>query len=677
MAELERWDERAVEIVCTLIRRAGPSGGRLFWAERLVSLISADQPKLAPPVFMETVSRLASPADENADATTRRMNSPLESTSSWYDLPAVAEAAPMEFLRTGWQWLVHICEEYHSGSSSTVLYEYSGWCSSLDERPRRPDTPILTAFCAAIDAVARTAPKEFVEITKQSWSSENAVVHRLIVQGLCLVAREHPQIAMHYLKGDRRRFQVGSYESHEQSDSIALIRAVAPRLNEEERQELEEMILSLSRYRDGVEPSEKQEEWDREVRLRLLDSIPPDLLSGQTCELVRTEKEALPDWDHEISHGHCGSVWQVPPISKEEMLTAANDDVVSAISTSEEPDHSNARWIEAEGGWEEPGGAHAAGRELAELAKEHPQRSVELIKALLTNGIEDAAEAAISGLSEASLTNDEVFTFVREVASLNPQSEDLRSKIGYLLYRRCRARDGLPDDLCDLLGDWLSMPWDSSHAVFPPSKSENKEDEPESVESVLWSSRGGLVDADRSFWPLLAITDGYLMRSPPETEQWLDTIEKHLHRDIPERTWAAYCSQLGRIRLEGCDQARGAAVIAQLFEQHPGIMQRQEGLRLIANVSDRLSESFLGECLDSLRASTTFTTRQAFGELLTLIAFRDKKHAWAVERLNNELVVVGDAATLEEPIAVAWRLRQRNCGTSCKREQRPRVSCVI
>ena len=142
------------------------------------------------------------------------------------------------------------------------------------------------------------------------------------------------------------------------------------------------------------------------------------------------------------------------------------------------------------------------------------------------------------------------------------------------------------------------------------------------------------------------------MRSPPETGLWLDTVEEHLHRDIAEGTWTAYCSQLRGIRLKGCDRVRGEAAIAKLFGRFPALRQRQEGVHLIAHVSDLLSASFAKEFLDSLGASTAFTPRQAFGELLTLIAFRDEKHAWAVERLKSEIAAVGDAAALEEPIAV-------------------------
>lgn len=579
------------------------------------------------------------------------MSSPLESLREWYDLPAVAEAAPLEFLRAGWGWLVKICEEFHTGYHSTVVYRYSGSCVSLDERPYRPDAPILTSFCEAIDAGAATTPMDFVEVTRHSWSSENAVVHRLLVRGLCLVARENPQIVLQYLSGDRRRFLLGTYEEHEQSDSIKLIHALAPKLSEHERRQLEEMILSWSMYHDGVELSDEQKEWNREARLRLLDSIPSDLLSPRISSLVQSEKASLPNWNQKSGGVRSGFVRQIPPVSKEEMLTAANEKVLSAICASQEPDRSKVQWTEVEGGWEEPGGPSAAGRELAELAKQYPHRVIELIYVLVANGQEVVAAQPMHNLADSNLTDEDVFSLVRGLTLVNPRSEEIRSNIGYVLYRRCKEGIGLPDDICGALGAWLSMPWDSSFAVTTPSDTASETQPPQTVASILWSTAGGILDTDRSFWPLLAITQGYLLRSPPETERWLTAIEQHLDRDIAERTWAAYCSELRWVRLKGCELRR-ESIIAKLFNRFPGLINRREGVRLVAHVSNVMSPIFVQGFLNSLRVATGFIPRQAFGELLTLIAYRDGNHSWARERLNSELAAIEDHPTQDEAVAV-------------------------
>jgi hypothetical protein len=53
-----------------------------------------------------------------------------------------------------------------------------------------------------------------------------------------------------------------------------------------------------------------------------------------------------------------------------------------------------------------------------------------------------------------------------------------------------------------------------------------------------------------------------------------------------------------------------------------------------------------------MRNAKSFTVKQAFGELLALIALRDLNHSWAKDRLNIECLRSEDPRALEEPIAV-------------------------
>jgi nucleoside phosphorylase len=651
MHEIGKWDSRAIELIKRLIRRAGDNRDSIHWSENIVSAISADQPQLAPAVFIDIMSERGVNNELACDSDSRRVGSPLDSDKGWYELAAVAEAAPIEFLRAAWKWFLQVCETYHSGGRSAVVAHYNGFSFSLDEQSEPRNAPILSAICAAVDATAVTDPDAFVEITEPSWLSECMVVHRVLIRGILLASRGCPQIGLQYLRGDSRRFSVGTSESDRQSDSIELIRVLVPGLTVEERLKLEDMIFRSSIYRDVAELCEKQKEWDREARLRLLSAFPPELLSPQAATLVESEKAALPNWNCESTglQSRGGFVRQIPPISKSEMLAATNEAVLSAISASQNRDRSFRKWTEVEGGWEEPGGIAAAGHELAELAIEHPQRAVELMIECIAAGFEPAVSEAILVLAKSNLSDDDVLAFVRAVAALNPHSEELRSSVGSLLYRRSREHVGLPDDICDLLEKWLSEPWDSSYSIFGAGGSVNQKDE---TESILWSDGRGIIDTDRSFFPLLAITRGYLMRSPPSFGLWLNTIERHLHRNISDRTWAAYCTEFRWIRLNGCDQIRGGAIIGKLFERNPKLRERKEAIRLVARMSDLLSSSFVEEILDQLRTSMVFASRQAFGELLTLIAFRDKKYAWAMKKLHREMLCIKDPQTFDEPIAV-------------------------
>jgi hypothetical protein len=190
-----------------------------------------------------------------------------------------------------------------------------------------------------------------------------------------------------------------------------------------------------------------------------------------------------------------------------------------------------------------------------------------------------------------------------------------------LLYKRCDKCVGLPDYVCTVIEQWLALPWDKEYSVFT-----DQELVPESTPEaeILWGPNGGLLNTDRSFWPLLCVTHGYLMRMPATTGSWYDVVEQHLSRNISERTWKAYCSELRWVTLQGADRVRGARIIAELFLRYPGVARSTEGAKLIGNVAYALPAELLQGYIDNLWRERTSWSAQAAGELLTLIALRDR-----------------------------------------------------
>lgn len=589
------------------------------------------------------------------------MRSPLEYRNDWFDLPEVAEKAPLEFLQSGWEWFVKQCETHHSGAESTVINHYGGYCLSLDDYGEdRPDPGILTSFLIAVDDVAKSHPDRFIQITRPTWSSENAVVHKVLIQGLCLVAPTHPNIGLEYLMGDARRFQVGTYESNQLSDSISLIEAIVPRLKREDIEQLEQFIASWSSYRPGIALVGEQVTWDRESRLRLLNAIGSEYLSPQNQELLENEKAALVGWDRERSRGtRAGFVRQLSPISKEQMLTKADDEILKIIEENPTADRSMRNWVEVEGGWEEPGGAAAVGHEIAEMVKDDTARAKQLIAYLIRNESEEAATQAVSNFADANGSDDEVIAFMRELALLNPKSESLRSNIGYVLYRRCRPVVGLPDEICKLLDEWLTEPWTTKEKKvvdddLPIEHEENKE-----LESVLWS-RGGWTTFSQPFFPLLALTNGYLMRKPAACNAWLNSISLLLDAGLPTDTWKSFCPELRWIRLSKCDKVLGPTLVTKLFDQYPSIRKSTEGIRLIAFVEDLLPLSFIQDFLTTLRQSKQFKARQAFGELIAIIALREHHSPWASAQLQSELGSCENRETSDEAVAIGLAFAASN-----------------
>jgi hypothetical protein len=589
------------------------------------------------------------------------MRSPLEHSNDWYDLPEIAEKVPLEFLEATWPWFVEQCEEHHSGGTSTVINHYSGYCLSLeDDEGDRPEPGILTSVLIAVDEVAKSFPDEFIRITRSSWSSENAVVHKVLIQGLCLMAPTRAAVGLEYLTGDSRRFQVGTYGSNQLSDSMNLISAIAPRLNKTELSQLESTILSWSSYRPEAQPDGEQLTWDRESRLRLLNAIGPEHLSEQSHKLLDIEKASLVGWDRERrSRARMGFVRQLSPISKEQILTTSDDEILTILEENPTADRSMRQWVEVEGGWEEPGGATAAGQVIAEVAKENPARAMQLILHLVKNGSEEGPTNAVSGYVEEHVSDDEAIAFMEQVAVLNPKSEFLRSNIGFVLYRRCRPGKGLPDTLCKILESWLLEPWTVSEGAQNEEETTTEHEENKEIDSVLWS-RGGLTTFNQAVFLLFALTNGYLMRKPAACNEWFDAVDRVIDGPLPARTWKTYCSELRWIRLSGCDKLRGPAIVEKLFRRIPIIRKSTEGMTLIAFIEDLLSLSFIQDFLKTLRESKQFQVRQGFGELLALIALREHHNPWANAELERQLKALANPETFDEAIAIGMAFAASN-----------------
>ena len=345
-----------------------------------------------------------------------------------------------------------------------------------------------------------------------------------------------------------------------------------------------------------------------------------------------------------------GFVKEVPPLTKEEMATSSDEAVLESLRGPPHLDRADVAQTEVEDGWEQPGGSWSATQELGELVKENRARVLPLLPKLIAEGNESPVAHVLHELVATDLSCDEVFDLLRSLASLGPKSEDFRSDGSYLLYKRCEYNVGLPDDICEIIERWLSMFWSDSSGIVSRPEQEGEEDRDPT--STIWGYSGGLLDTDKSFFPLLAVTNGYLNRSPPDTSRWLKMLDQHLDRNVATGTWRNYCSEFRWIRLKGCDRDRGIAAIRKLFAKGEDIRLSKEGCRLIAMVCDLLPVDFVQDVLENLRASERFAHQQAFGELLTLIALRHKSHDWAVPLLEQRLEGITTEAATNESIAV-------------------------
>ncbi len=635
IAETGSWGGRELELARQLVGRKPE--GRSFWAENLVSVLGAAKPEYAPYLFIDTIA-----------ATADGSRNPIEYEQRWYNLSTVAEAVPFDFLRVGWAWFVATSEEHSGDYYSTQLFRYTGYSFGLSEEPRSHRPPVLEAFVTAIDGLAKSDPVRFIEVTRPTWISEDELVQRLIMRGITILAVDWPEMALSYLTGDRRRFALGDNRGYDQSDSLQLIRVIAPKLLPHELRQLETLIANWSQYRDGIDLCESQIRWDREARLRLFCAIPPDLQSEDVRLLVETEKSELKDWEPEPRPRiRSGFVNHVPPMTHTEMAAAGEHEIVDRIISA---DGLPTTKIEVPGGWEQSGTAVDGSRELAQLNKTDPAKVARTIIQLVAAGHETAAAAAFNGLSESTLDSTEILQFVRTLAASAPRDTQLRREIAYLMYRRGQE---IPEDITNLLHLWLleSATNDPEpHDVIDTEKQAYRSEE----SSVLWGNAAQLRinSTSRSFWILLAVTAARLRANPPQYAEWIGELEACVAGNIGGQTWAHFCSSLSDLRFAGDSQTRGVRFIESLLQKFPILGSCRDGLILLANISDIMDEKNLRNVLGELKGADKTILRQAYGELLALIAFRDDNHHWARQELEMELAKLSGTIEWDEsPIA--------------------------
>lgn len=620
-----KWTPEAVSLVERIAIRVKQNQGQQYQVESIVGVISVEVPEDAARLAARIIS---TPIKEQSESKNRR-NSPLEQREGWYDLEEIAKAAPVVFLCEITPWLVSTLENLHGGYGGSVLEHYTGSCGSLDDRDHPSETPILMAIQTCVAIVSKEQPEIFVSLFRRHWQSENAVVHRIFIDGLINVVNECTDDVFEYLMNDNRRFTVGQNGDTQDSQSVRLIGHLFPCLTHEQREQLIDKIRGWSKYKSDIEPGESQLEWDRESRLHLLDAIPTEFRSDSLSQFIEREKTELPNWNREIQRSHFGWVKTIPPMEQADMETAGEEELVDAFSM---PERENSTWNRVEGGFEEQGGGEAAAEELSKLAETSPSRAAEIVRMLVSKSLTQNIDRALRGFTTCK-DRDLVFSLVKDISNKCDESESYRSVASNLLRSQCDD-DGLPEDIVALLESWLAKPWDITLSVLVDG--DKKEWKPEL--SFLWSNFGSVVvDTDNSYYTLIALTQSLLNKNNPQGDRWIAVLSSHLDIEVSYKTWRMFCDSLSFVRASYCSEAMGKALIDKLYAKFPQLASEMFGCRLLAMLARYLDPEFLEKIFDRLTASDDQFDQQAAGELITLCALLDETSEWCTPLLDRYL----------------------------------------
>lgn len=627
--DFEHWDEETVEIICAIVARTSINE---LYVSRIASTISVHKPKLAPRVFKtqfeHRLSLLKTQDDPSAkklpsDATLsdhmveRIVHAPkkrfVDLLEASYDVPAIAEASPLEFLEHMWPPFVDAVEQALVPTHEIINRFRS--CSSLHYRFEgrlRQEMPLIEALRISFRELGNTNPDKFASIFNSQTSSEAMIVQRILCRALSEITPVPANLALDFLTCDPRRLAIGDCQD-DNKDSCLLIESLAEYLMQEQRLKLEESINRWSKYHtviqgEDVETKQLRKKWDRENRLRILMAIPDHLLSLKGKAKKDSETVALPMVRHRVeaaeTRSNVGMAAFKSPMATEQMRMAKDNDILNlfneltSASKLDRPSHDIGTKIVY------------ASRSLGELAKEFPKRVADICRKLTAIEQETPVSQVLWDIVESAFSTDELFELIRDLVTLGFDSYDFRDSVSHACYKRVFEVDGLPEDICSLLESWLED-W-----VFPEETDDNaaeSNDEEDAKQSVIFDNRGIFTLPNRTYWILRALTYGLLRKKPIESARWLEGLQKHLARRERDIVWQALCKDLSW--LVHCKQAETAEFVRSLFSHYPSVRDSWFGVRLVVELRTFLGENTFVELCEQYGRTTWPLGKQAKGEL--------------------------------------------------------------
>lgn len=630
-----------VDILEAIASRTALAG----WAVgHVAGVVSAQLPHEAPRLVVAWLSkRIRDEQSGVADAAkaAEGIRNVLESRE-FHDLPAVAEAAPKDFTLAVWPVLRDALSACIDDEHPPVIgfRQARGLLfDDMDGEDGRVDRPLANAVWVGVQRWAQLEPAEFCDFVDRNGASEILLLERLLAKGLEQCASSNPSKALAYIAADSRRLVLGPY-TDVHKESVALIRALAPHLNQQQFAELEELLSTWQLYKSaGVQDEDasvrqNRLRWARQHRLRLLRALPKGSCSVSMNRMLEEEKRAFPGLGNE-DVTFSGVITVGSPVTADQMTRANDADIVNLFDE-----------LDDDSGWDHPrhrmkGGAIQAGRALAALAGKDLDKTLRIIRALKAGRNEIPAATAVCALGPAGYPPKDLFALIKELDEKGFASADFRRAVADSVAEAADAATPVPDWLMTRLESWL----------MSISDDEDGETDDKSVQdSILWG-RGKLGIVPNGNFPILAaLTEACFKRTPAQVDSWLGILERHATKDESPRVWRAMVWRyLSRLHLAERDRAEH--FLDALFDAYPQLLETQDGAIFLAKSYRWASPAAVHRWLALIDASRR--NEQGLGELQVLRLAMFPADSWARDAIEAALATA-DEKTLERRVGISF-----------------------
>jgi hypothetical protein len=489
-------------------------------------------------------------------------------------MEAIAEAAPRAYVRALWPILLEgllLCATEPPNGVVTYRGLNGFICNDLDDEEDRSESPLLRSVQLGIERWADSDPESFLDFVDENKKSDLLLVHRLLAIGLRVAIVYSPQRVFEYLAGDPRRLVLGPF-SNVHKDTIALIAALCPLLDNPTYAAMESMIIDWRYHRDTPKPDDvgiRQQliKWSRQHRLRLLRGLPTDRRSSNIQRLVEEEERAFPDLiDKDVNY--TGIQFIGSPVSAKQMDRASDTDILNLFKQLTD----DVAWDHKRNPMK--GGAIEAGRELAELAKTNLPKVLRIIRALDPRHNEIPVSCALRKLVPAGLSIPAFYSLVTEMEDKGFVASSFRREAAYAIANAASKEAPVPDELVDRMEKWL-VPTVDEDSI------EIASDRTDSSSSVLWERRATGVLPNGNYPTLHALTAACLTAEPPRLDRWLSILESHARSMESTLVWEAMLHFELR-HLNMVSPLRAEALVDKLLARAPSIVNTQTWVRFIA-----------------------------------------------------------------------------------------------
>lgn len=610
----------------------------------VAGVVSAQLPNEAPRLVAAWIRKRirdeqsgAADADEAAEGIRKVLEGP-----NFHDLPAIAEAAPKRFTLAVWPILSEALSECIDAEHPLVVGFRRARGLHFDDmgdEDGRIDRPLVSAVWVGVQCWAQLEPAEFCDFVDRNGASEILLLERLLAKGLEHCASSNPGKALAYLAADPRRLALGPF-TDVHKESVALIRALAPHLSQQQFADLEAFLSSWQPYKpagtqdEDASVRQKRLRWARQHRLRLLRALPKDVCSVSMARKIEEEERAFPELGNEdVTFSGVYTVGS--PVTADQMAKANDADILNVFDE-----------LDDESGWDHPrhrmkGGAIQAGRALAALAGKDLHKALRIIRALKAERNEIPAATALRALGSAGYPAADLFALIKELDEKGFASADFRRAVADSAAEVADAENPVPDWLMTRMESWLTS----------VSDEEDDETNDKSVQdSILWG-RGMLRIVPNGNFPILAaLTAGCFKRTPPEVDSWLGILERHATKSESLRVWRSMVWRyLSRLHI--AERGRAEHFLNTLFASYPQLLETPDGASFLANSYRWASPAAVQRWLALMDASRR--NEQGLGELLVLRLAMFPSDSWARDSIEAALETC-DERTLARRVGISF-----------------------